>query len=81
VLEQLERGGRIVRVAPDLYFTGAAVEKARELIRAHAAAHGEITAAAFRDLIQASRKFSIALLDYFDRTRFTLRVGDVRKLR
>ena len=38
-------------------------------------------AAEFRDLIGASRKFSIALLDYFDRTGFTMRVGDVRKLR
>jgi selenocysteine-specific elongation factor len=81
VLEQLERGGRAVRVAPDLYFASAAVEKARALLRGHVAAHGEITAAAFRDLIQASRKFSIALLDYFDRTRFTMRIGDVRKVR
>jgi selenocysteine-specific elongation factor len=81
VLEQLERGGRAVRVAPDLYFAPAAVDEARDLIRGHVAVHGEITAAAFRDLIRASRKFSIALLDYFDRTRFTMRIGDVRKLR
>ena len=71
----------MARAAPDLYFAADAVERARELIRAHVAAHGEITAAAFRDLIGASRKFSIALLDYFDRTGFTLRVGDVRKVR
>jgi selenocysteine-specific elongation factor len=81
VLEQLERGGRAVRVAPDLYFAPAAVDQARDLIRGHVAVHGEITAAAFRDLIRASRKFSIALLDYFDRTRFTMRIGDVRKVR
>ena len=37
--------------------------------------------ARFRDLIKASRKFSIALLNYFDRTGFTLRVGDARKVR
>jgi len=43
--------------------------------------HGDISAATFRDLRGASRRFSIALLDYFDRTGFTLRVGDVRKLR
>jgi selenocysteine-specific elongation factor len=78
---ELERAGRIVRAAPDLFFAADAVERARDLIRGHTAAHGEITAAAFRDLIQASPKFSIALLNYFDRTGFTLRVGDVRKLR
>jgi selenocysteine-specific elongation factor len=71
----------VARVAPDLYFAADAVDRARDLIRVHVAAHGEITAAAFRDLIQASRKFSIALLNYFDRTGFTLRVGDTRKLR
>ncbi len=81
LLVQLERAGRVVRVSPELYFAPAAVEQARQLIRRHAAVHGDITAAAFRDLLNASRKFSIALLDYFDRTRFTLRLGDVRKLR
>ncbi len=81
LLLQLERDGRVVRVTPDLYFAPAAVERARELIRQHTAAHGQITAAAFRDLLNASRKFSIALLNYFDRTGFTLRIGDVRKLR
>ena len=81
VLMQLEREGRVVRVAPDLYFTATAVEHARDVIRQHVAAHGEVTAATFRDLIGASRKFSIALLNFFDRTGFTLRVGDVRKLR
>jgi selenocysteine-specific elongation factor len=81
LLADLERGGRVARAAPDLYFATDTVERARELIRAHVAAHGEITAAGFRDLIRASRKFSLALLNYFDRTGFTLRVGDVRKVR
>jgi selenocysteine-specific elongation factor len=81
ILTQLEREGRVVRVGPDLYFAAAALEKARALLVAHLEAHGEISAAGFRDRIQGSRKFSIALLDYFDRTGFTLRVGDLRKLR
>jgi selenocysteine-specific elongation factor len=81
ILSELERAGRVARAAPDLYFAAAAVERAQELLRAYAAQHGEITAAAFRDLINASRKFSIALLTYLDRTGFTLRVGDVRKVR
>jgi selenocysteine-specific elongation factor len=81
VLDQLEREGRIARVSPDLYYSAAALERARQLIRDYLATHAEITAASFRDLIGASRKYSIALLTYFDRTGFTLRVGDVRKLR
>ena len=43
--------------------------------------HPEITAAAYRDLLGASRKFAIALLDYFDHSGVTMRVGDARKLR
>jgi selenocysteine-specific elongation factor len=81
ILAELERAGHVVRAAPDLCFATDAVERARELIRSHVARHGEVSAATFRDLIGASRKFSIALLNYLDRTGFTLRVGDVRKLR
>jgi selenocysteine-specific elongation factor len=81
LLPAIERTGRIARTEPDLYFAADALERARDVIRSHIAAHGEITAAAFRDAIHASRKFSIALLNYFDRTGFTLRVGDTRKLR
>ena len=43
--------------------------------------HRDITAAVFRDLIGASRKFAIAVLDWCDRTGVTVRVGDLRKLR
>jgi selenocysteine-specific elongation factor len=81
VLQQLEREGRVARIGPDLYFAQAPLERARALLRAHVEQHGDISAATFRDLLGASRKFSISLLDYFDRTGFTLRVGDVRKLR
>jgi len=41
----------------------------------------QITAATFRDLLGASRKFAIALLDHFDHTGVTTRVGDTRRLR
>ena len=81
ILQQLEREGRVAKIAEGLYFAPAPLERAREILRAHVAAHGDISAATFRDLLGASRKFSIALLDYFDRTGFTLRVGDIRKLR
>jgi len=72
---------RVVRVAPDLYFAPAAAAEARRRLAEHCRAHGGITAAEFRDLIGASRKFAIAFLEWCDRTGVTLRVGDVRKLR
>jgi selenocysteine-specific elongation factor len=81
ILQQLEREGRVVRIGAELYFARAPLERARALLHDYVEAHGDISAATFRDLLGASRKFSISLLDYFDRTGFTLRVGDVRKLR
>jgi selenocysteine-specific elongation factor len=82
ILAELERAGRIARADTDLYFAVDAVELAKSLIRDWARDHGgEITAAQFRDLIGASRKFSIGLLTYLDRSGFTLRLGDVRKVR
>jgi selenocysteine-specific elongation factor len=35
----------------------------------------------FKDLTGLSRKFSIPLLEYFDRIKVTIRVGDKRILR
>src|SRR5438876_2700722 len=81
VLGVLEAEGKVARIAPDLYYARAAADEAKAIVEAHCRAHGEITAAVFRDLIGASRKFAIAFLDWCDRTGVTLRVGDVRKLR
>lgn len=81
VLRVLEKERRVVRVAPDLHFAPVAIDAALERLRAHCATHGDITAASFRDLIGASRKYAIALLDWTDRTGVTVRVGDARKLR
>jgi selenocysteine-specific elongation factor len=81
VLGVLEKERRVVRVAADLFYHPDAVDEGRRRIAEYCAAHGDITAAAFRDLIGASRKFAIAFLDWCDRTGVTLRIGDVRRLR
>ncbi len=81
VLGALEREGKIAKVATDLYFERAALDAAKSRLIEYFERHPEITAAAYRDLLGASRKFAIALLDYFDRTGVTTRVGDTRRLR
>jgi selenocysteine-specific elongation factor len=81
VLAVLEGAGKVARIAPDLYYGREAAEAAAGIVRRYCATHGEITAATFRDLIGASRKFAIAFLDWCDRTGLTVRVGDLRKLR
>jgi len=81
LLGALEREGRVVKIATDLYFSRAAMEAARQRLLDHLKTAPEITAATFRDLLGASRKFAIALLDYFDHSGVTTRVGDARRLR
>lgn len=81
LLGVLESRGKVVKVSTDLYVGSDILEKAKVALTAHLTAHGEITAATFRDLLGISRKTAIPLLEYFDRAGLTLRVGDVRKLR
>ena len=81
VLLAMEREGRVVKIATDLYFSRTAADAARVRLVEYLKAHSEITAATFRDLLGASRKFAIALLDHFDHAGVTTRTGDTRRLR
>ncbi|MGD0076929.1 MAG: SelB C-terminal domain-containing protein, partial [Candidatus Binataceae bacterium] len=81
LLAALERQGRLVKIASDLYFDRGALEAARSRLVEHLKSNEQITAAGYRDLLGASRKFAIALLDYFDHSGVTTRVGDARRLR
>ncbi|HXR24217.1 MAG TPA: selenocysteine-specific translation elongation factor, partial [Candidatus Binataceae bacterium] len=81
LLTAMEREGRVVKVATDLYFDRGALETAQTRLTERLKADGEITAGIYRDMLNASRKFAIALLDYFDHAGLTTRVGDLRKLR
>jgi selenocysteine-specific elongation factor len=71
----------VVRISPEIYYPRAVLEDVQARLEAHLRQHGEITPAGFRDLIAASRKYCIPLLDWFDREGRTIRVGDLRKLR
>ncbi len=81
VLLAMERQGRVVKIATDLYFSRAAADTAKDRLVKYLETHPEIIAATFRDLLGASRKFAIALLDHFDHIGVTTRVGDTRRLR
>ncbi len=80
-MKLLEREGAVVRVGAELYFLSGAVNKVRSTLGEHLAQNGSITAAGFRDLIGSTRKYVIPFLEYFDRSGFTIRVGDNRKLK
>ena len=80
VLSQAARQGLVVRVSKTRFFLPAALRGFEETARAAAQAGGAITAAAFRDRSGIGRNAAIEVLEYFDRIKFTRRVGDTHVL-
>ncbi len=80
-LEALVKGGAVTRVK-DLHFDAGVVSALREKLVSHLEKRGEITVPEFKDLAGGiSRKYVIPLLEHFDLSKVTLRVGDKRMLR
>ncbi|CAN5889184.1 selenocysteine-specific translation elongation factor [soil metagenome] len=80
MVRALVRSGDLVQVSPEFVYTTKWVEQVKEVLKARIAGSGPFTVAQFRDLIGTTRKFAVPLLEYLDRTGFTARQGDVRKL-
>jgi selenocysteine-specific elongation factor len=80
VLQLLVDEGHVVAIAPELRMATTALEAARRTVVAMAAEGGEITVASVRDRLGTSRRYALALLEYFDAIRVTRRVGDRRLL-
>jgi selenocysteine-specific elongation factor len=72
--------GRLVEVAAGLVYDRATLESIVARIRADIAANGPRTVGQIRDLLDASRKFTLALVNYTDEHKITRRVGDERVL-
>ncbi|OFW28430.1 MAG: selenocysteine-specific translation elongation factor [Acidobacteria bacterium RIFCSPLOWO2_02_FULL_65_29] len=81
LMRAMERNHQIVRVAPDLYFLKDRVDEIARTLREHCSGDRDVTPGAFRDMAGTTRKYAIPLLEYFDRTGLTVRVGDVRRLK
>jgi len=81
VLEVMLNDGILVKVGDDLYFHRDTVGKLREDYRYLLLKEGKSTPSSFKDLTGLSRKFIIPLMEYFDATKLTIRVGDHRVLR
>ncbi len=77
----LIKDGKLVKVNEDLYFHKGHIDKLQDDLVTFIKAEGEIDAPRFKALTGLTRKFSIPLLEYFDKEKITLRVGDARILR
>ncbi|HOV86665.1 MAG TPA: selenocysteine-specific translation elongation factor [Syntrophobacteraceae bacterium] len=81
VLEWMFARGTLVKTKEDLYFHASALKELQDRLVSFLREHGEISTPQFKDMTQASRKYTIPLLEYFDSQKITIRIGDVRRLR
>lgn len=78
ILSLLIDRGVLVRLTPQILMHRDRVDAAWELARSAIEDQGQITLAEFRDRLDTSRKFAIALLEYFDRLKRTRLTGEAR---
>lgn len=81
VLGVMLKEGVLLKIKEDLYFHRNAVDKLQERLINFLKENGEITTPQFKDMTGATRKYVIPLIEYFDRSQVTVRVGDSRVLR
>jgi len=78
LLGALQGMGRIFRLEGDLYFLHSALTEADRRLQEYAAGREEISVSEFRELLGTTRKYAVPLLNWFDHTGRTERIGDNR---
>jgi selenocysteine-specific elongation factor len=81
VLDALIDADEIVILVPDIYMHPDVMSQAREKVRQFIQQNGSLSISQARDLLGASRKYLLPLLETMDRAGVTVRQGDVRILR
>jgi len=80
VLDNMISAGDLVLLTPQILIHTEFYEKGKAIFIEEVSKNGEITLAQFRDKLETSRKYAMALLEYFDRKKISKKVGDVRVL-
>ncbi len=74
--------GALVKIKDGLYYHAPVLEDIKQRLQQWFTTHDDIDPAGLRELLNGlSRKYTVALLEYFDKERVTIRVGDKRQLR
>lgn len=78
MIAYLAESGEIIKIIDNMYFSAAAIEHGKEMLADYFTKEKELSLATARDLFNTSRKYALPLIEYYDRIRFTRRVGDIR---
>ena len=81
LLEIMVKDGTLIKVKEDLYFHKESIEELKRRLIAFIKEKGEITTSELKQVTGVSRKYTIPLIEYFDKTQLTVRVGNKRVLR
>jgi selenocysteine-specific elongation factor len=79
-LAALIDSGRLVKLSDEVLLLPETYQSAVERVTDHLRTNKSITVAQARDLFDTSRKYALALMEYFDSKGITRRVGDERVL-
>ena len=80
VLESLVTEGTLVMLTPQICWHKDIYAHVCEVVQNHFDSNETITLAELRDALNTSRKYSLAVLEYFDKNRITKKEGDYRRL-
>ncbi|MBQ2692025.1 MAG: selenocysteine-specific translation elongation factor [Clostridia bacterium] len=78
VMDLMLSEGILIRLDPQIYIHSECYNKALETVYELIDKNGQTTLAEFRDALGTSRKYAVALLEYFDNRKLTKKVGDTR---
>ncbi len=82
MLQLLVSSNELVKVSEILYFTPPAVAALKQALLDWFRTHETLDLAEFKTISgNLSRKYLVPLLEYFDKERLTMRVGEARRLR
>jgi selenocysteine-specific elongation factor len=73
--------GTLIKVKEDLFFHKSVIDDLKKGLVSYLKANGEITTPQFKEMTGVSRKYTIPLIEFFDTSKVTIRIGDIRKLR
>ena len=73
-------GNTLIRLNQEVVFHVKSYEDAKAELIDHINKNGNITLSQFRDILGTSRKYAVALLEYFDNEKVTKRIGEERVL-
>jgi selenocysteine-specific elongation factor len=77
----MRRSGKIIKVSTEQHYSAESLKSLRLRLIDSLATSDDLSASDFKDIAGGiSRKYAIPLLEYFDREKVTMRVGNLRKL-